>query len=52
MVDNNYPPDHIDYMLSQLNLEGWRQDPRLPDNWMIKKKEHLKSQGRDKIRDN
>ena len=45
MVENSYPRDHIDYMLSQLVAEGWKYNPKLPQNWRIKKKAHLKAAG-------
>ena len=45
MVDNNYSSEHVIYMINQLQLEGWRFHPKLPENWRIKKKEHIKSQG-------
>jgi len=45
MVDNSYSSEHVIYMINQLQLEGWRFHPKLPENWRIKKKEHIKSQG-------
>ena len=45
MVEGNYSQEHIHYMLQQLYLERWRIHPKLPENWRIKKKEYIKSQG-------
>lgn len=45
MVENSYPTEHINYMLSQLVTEGWVHNPKLPVNWRIKKKTYQKAAG-------
>ena len=45
MVENSYPRAHIDHMLDQLVIEGWKFNPKLPKDWRIKKKAHKKAAG-------
>ena len=44
MIQSEHSAEHISYMFTQLELEGWRSHPHLPHNWRIKKN-HLTSQG-------
>ena len=44
MIQSEHSAEHISYMFTQLELEGWRSHPHLPHNWRIKKN-HMTSQG-------